>query len=220
MKTLVRNNLAFLVPYALFLLAAGIVLYVFPRVEIHLFINRHYNTFSDYVFQFFTWAGDGVTGLIIAILLFALHYRYAILSGVSMLLAAGLAQLLKHTLFSGEPRPTQYFAEQHLEPLRHVPGVETLYFDSFPSGHTTQAFALCFSLALMIPNRYMKFFLFVIALCIGYSRMYLSQHFLRDVYAGSLIGTISVLVVFTIGNRIQWPPLRFEGGLLRKPPVA
>jgi membrane-associated phospholipid phosphatase len=48
----------------------------------------------------------------------------------------------------------------------------------------------------MIENRFYKVLLLILALLTGYSRIYLSQHFLEDVYAGSIIGVSTTFLVY------------------------
>ena len=43
--------------------------------------------------------------------------------------------------------------------------------------------------------------LFCLALLVAFSRVYLSQHFLNDIYAGSLLGTASALLAWLILSR-------------------
>ena len=43
------------------------------------------------------------------------------------------------------------------------------------------------------------------AILVGYSRVFLGQHFLQDVVAGAILGMISALVVyFVIDSRKNW----------------
>jgi membrane-associated phospholipid phosphatase len=93
-------------------------------------------------------------------------------------------------------RPKKFF--EGLNTLNLVPGYENYLYNSFPSGHTTSAFTTFFCLALIIENKYIKFIMFGMALTIGFSRVYLSQHFLNDVYAGSLIGVITSIVTYWV----------------------
>lgn len=50
---------------------------------------------------------------------------------------------------------------------------------------------------------------FVLALLAAYSRIYLSQHFFADVYAGSLIGVLTTILVYywltTFFNKQDYP---------------
>ena len=74
-------------------------------------------------------------------------------------------------------------------------GVEISEYHSFPSGHSTSAFALFFCLSLLAKNHYVKVFTALCAIAVAYSRVYLSQHFLQDIIAGSFVG-ISVGFIF------------------------
>jgi membrane-associated phospholipid phosphatase len=67
---------------------------------------------------------------------------------------------------------------------------------SFPSGHTTAAFSMMFFLSLIIPNKYAKILFAIFAAFMGLSRVYLVQHFLIDVIAGSIVGILSTLFIY------------------------
>jgi membrane-associated phospholipid phosphatase len=76
---------------------------------------------------------------------------------------------------------------------------------SFPSGHTTGAFCLFCFLAILLPPRYKPLGLvcFLVALAVGWSRMYLAAHFFLDVYVGSILATVFVVCVVALMNRNQ-----------------
>lgn len=59
---------------------------------------------------------------------------------------------------------------------------------SFPSGHTSVAFASATSLYLAFPKWYVAVPAFTYAASVGYSRMYLGKHYPSDVLAGAVIG--------------------------------
>ena len=59
---------------------------------------------------------------------------------------------------------------------------------SFPSGHTITACAVAVSLSLWYPA--LAPGLFLCAFCVAASRILLGMHFLSDVLAGSVIGTL------------------------------
>lgn len=194
MKKTIRKNIPFLFPYLLFLLAASSFISLHSKGEAHLIINRYHAEFCDHFFFFVTYLGDGYTVVAAVILLCFIKYRYALLMAVSNILAAGATQLLKHTLFADQLRPKKYF--EGIAELKLIPWVENYSYNSFPSGHTTAAFATFLCLALIIENKALKFLMFAIALTIGFSRIYLSQHFLNDVMAGSAIGVAITLLVY------------------------
>jgi membrane-associated phospholipid phosphatase len=63
--------------------------------------------------------------------------------------------------------------------------------NSFPSGHTSTAFTLALLLAFLSKKNFWVYFFPLIAFFVGYSRVYLAQHFVTDVFAGMLIGIVS-----------------------------
>lgn len=74
--------------------------------------------------------------------------------------------------------------------------------NSFPSGHSLGAFALFSLLAFFLPKRsgYVTA-MFFLAISVGVSRVYLVQHFWQDVYAGSLVGVVLAMAVFSLNQR-------------------
>ncbi len=194
-KKSLKHSLYFLIPYGLFLLFAEAILFINSKDVIHLAINRHYSAVGDIVMPYVTLAADGITITILVLLLTGYNRKLGFWTGISVVLASLITQLLKTTVFNGEPRPKLFF--EKIAGLHFVPGVENHMLDSFPSGHTTAAFAFYFALVFMVRSNYLKSALFLFALLIGYSRIYLSQHFLNDVFFGSIIGTITTFAVMT-----------------------
>lgn len=211
-KTLIRANLYLIVPYFIFLLAGAVILAANSKADIHLEFNSFHNSFCDFFFYYITFLGDGVAALMAGIILLAVRYRWALILGLSNIVSAVITQTLKHTVFSGVVRPKKFFEGIH--DLYFVPHVENYLYNSFPSGHSTCAFALYFSVGLITRNKILKLVCSVLAILVGYSRIYLSQHFLEDVYAGSLIGVSTTLCVCLLLQRSTAPWL--EGSLTGK----
>jgi membrane-associated phospholipid phosphatase len=60
---------------------------------------------------------------------------------------------------------------------------------SFPSGHTTVAFAAATVVAEQYPRWYIAAPLYAGAAGVGFSRMYANKHWMSDVVAGAMLGT-------------------------------
>lgn len=204
MRTVFKANSFFLIPYILFLIAGAILIIANSKSATHLEFNRFHDSFFDVFFSYITYLGDGSSALLVTIMLLAVRYRYMLLVAVSNIISALITQVLKHTLFADVVRPKKFFEGIH--DLYLVPGVENSLYNSFPSGHSTCAFALYFSIALIVENKFLKLACFILALLVGYSRVYLSQHFFQDVYAGSLIGVATTLLVYLVirKNNAPW----------------
>lgn len=175
------------------------------KSDMHLALNSYHNSIFDKLFQYVTWLGEWPPFFIGPLLLFY-RYRAAIIFIGGNVLAFGITQLLKHTFFSNAPRPVAYFQNTNVH-LKLVEGVENWLDNSFPSGHTTTAFATFFGLALLSNDKLNKFLFFFVALSVGYSRIYLSQHFFDDIYAGSIVGVLSMSVVYLFMQQRGGPGL-------------
>lgn len=165
-------------------------------------INMHHNRYLDFFCKYFTQVGDGIFLCILALMFFAVKREYGLTILLAFAASSGFAQLLKHTLYSDEMRPSVIL--QHL-PLHFVDGVEMHQRQSFPSGHTTSAFAAFSVLAFIYNRSYAWQLLFLIAgVLVGFTRIYLLQHFLRDTVAGSLLGVFWAVLVFWLFIKKEW----------------
>jgi undecaprenyl-diphosphatase len=65
---------------------------------------------------------------------------------------------------------------------------------AFPSGHTSSAFATATSLAIATKKWYVAVPAFAWSAGVGYSRIFLGQHYPSDVIMGALVGSSSALI--------------------------
>lgn len=74
---------------------------------------------------------------------------------------------------------------------------------SFPSGHTSEAFAVATSLSMAFPEWYVIAPSFLWAGAAGYSRMHLGVHYPSDVLVGALVGAGSAWLCKALNERLQ-----------------
>ena len=149
-------------------------------------------------FIFCTYIGEGYVYAIACTIFIILDRPKCVAIGINaglvLLVSGGLKYYFKHE------RPVRYFNDllQQSELPNYIPDVVLLdgWTTSFPSGHTTSAFAFYSLLAFFVPNKAFKLFCLLCAVLVGVSRIYLVQHFLKDVTTGMLTGFIVALVVY------------------------
>jgi membrane-associated phospholipid phosphatase len=87
---------------------------------------------------------------------------------------------------------------------------------SFPSGHTSTAFATATSLSIAFPKWYVIAPSFVWASSVGYSRMHLGVHYPSDVLVGALVGSGSAYLTCKLNkwiNKKKNKPIFFDGNI-------
>ena len=126
--------------------------------------------------------------LVFIVLLF-IRIKTALIALISFALTAGIVQLLKHTVFETMKRP-YYFLQSDVN-FRIIEDFTYHSSNSFPSGHSASIFAICTVIAYQYKSKLsIQLLLVVIAVLVALTRVYLCQHFLQDIIAGSLIGTL------------------------------
>lgn len=201
MNKLVRDNTAFLYPYALVLVVGIIFILSVDKLQLHLAFGQFHTPFQDQLWPVLTHLGDGVVVGVVALVALLVRVRYGLILGVAAILNGLTTQFFKRQVFD-MPRPSHYLSGH--PDFVTVPGFEMAEHFSFPSGHTSAAFCLYFCLAAFVPQRPLKVLYFLFGVIAAYSRIYLNQHFLEDVLAGSLLGIFWVLIVYPIFSSTNW----------------
>ncbi len=159
-----------------------------------LWLNDRHNIYGDVFFMYFTYLGDGLMYLIIAIIFLFYSYYNIILLAMIGILQTILVTIGKRWIFN-YPRP-KVFIENSADTFNFIDGVKVYSAHSFPSGHTASAFAIATLLICLTKNKLLQVILMLMAIIIGISRVYLLQHFLMDTVAGALIGLSSAGIIW------------------------
>ena len=203
MIALVRKYpLGFLV-YALVLAAGTVLVISVPQTELHLAMNRSHTPFQDSFFRTATWLGDGWFALGLSLVFLLVRFRYSLMLILSWATSGFFVQLLKRLAFPDASRPIEWL--DRMPGLQTVPGVDLFHHFSFPSGHAATAFAVLLLAGFILRNRPVFFLAMILAWCAAFSRVYLSQHFLVDVLAGSFLGVLSALFFYWYFQRRKAP---------------
>ncbi len=179
-----------------FALAVLVFLLIYGKQDSFIIINGYYHPTLDIFFQYVTYLGDGLIYIPIALycLLYNRKYLVAVIAGV--IICTFLSQFLKRVVFADELRPISLEAKNII--IHKIEGIPIHREHSFPSGHTSTAFSMAMLLAAIMKRKFWCFVLPFIAFMVGYSRVYLSQHFVTDVFAGMTIGIITAYLSLLI----------------------
>ena len=195
---IIKQHRAFFIFYFAFLLMGAYLLIIYSKPSIHVYFNQYHTIYSDYFFKYLTHLGDGLAVVFIGLLFLLFHSKRAgLLIWLSGILGGFISQIMKNLVFGETPRPYKYFTEVNPAILHYVDGVEMNLVNSLPSGHTSAGFALYLSIAMIYKNRKLDNAMFLLAFGIGISRIYLSQHFLEDVFMGSMVGVLSAIIIYS-----------------------
>jgi membrane-associated phospholipid phosphatase len=195
---------------ALLFLAGGCAYLLFTsRATGFIYLNGYHSMLLDKFFIYYTNLGDGLFSILVVVLLLLIRrFKLALQVFLAYIVSGLFAQLLKGIIYS--PRPKDFFRLR--EHIHLIDGVTLNGDASFPSGHAVSAFALATSLALFTVNKQLSLFYLGAAILVGYSRIYLAQHFPADVLGGAIIGILMAILVFYLTERYQT-----RSGLLKRP---
>lgn len=164
-----------------------------------LSIQEHVRSgFLTSIMIFFSTIGS--SGLIwitaAAVMLVFKKTRYG---GIVLLLCLSLSWvindgILKPLIHRARPYETLQ-GLQVLIPLRHD--------FSFPSGHTTTAFASAFAITRALGKRWS--WVYAVAALIAFSRIYLGMHNPTDVLGGMVFGTLCAVAISALADRYIKP---------------
>lgn len=160
-------------------------------------INERSTPFLDRYFKVTSVSGQYVS-YAIPIGLFAVSFinknqemkRKGLVHSSAVVLSMVLTNTLKYTIKAKRP----------FERCNHIKKKDIGGSPSFPSGHTSDAFALATSLSLTYSKWYVIIPAYLWAGSVAYGRVYQGVHSVKDVIGGILVGSISAYVSWKISS--------------------
>jgi undecaprenyl-diphosphatase len=150
-----------------------------------------HNAVQDHVFEALSSYGPYVCVLVVVIMALRPATRLAAVFGFVSPCVAMAVNFLIGVLYN-RPRP---FVTHHVHLLLpHDPNA------SFPSDHTAGAVAI--AMALWFFSRKAGVPMFLLALLIGFSRIYVGHHYPTDVLGGLAVGVVSAIIVHQAGTKL------------------
>lgn len=227
MKNLFKQNAVFLTLSLILLIVLGLALLGLDKGELHLLLCDRHTPARDIFYRYYTQVAEWFPYVVCVCLLLFGRLGDGVFASSAMIGSALTTQLFKNIV--NAPRPLKWFELHHPDiQLPLTPGVDVHSWFSFPSGHTTSFFALALVVCILLTNKLStkqllstlnpqfsttiaQLSLFVLALLGGYSRIYLSQHFSADVFAGIVVGILITIACHAIFMRFEdkkWYNLR------------
>ena len=212
MLNTIKHNAVFIALSLILIAVLGLALICIPKGDLHLLLCNRHTPARDRCYRYYTHIAEWFPYVVcVAVLLFG-RIGDGVFASAAMLMSALFTQIVKRIVVA--PRPLTWFSEHFPSiQLPLVDGVKMNLWYSFPSGHTTSFFALAFVASILLTARItsssrsssylVQIVLFLLATLGGYSRIYLSQHFALDVFAGALVGTLITLVCFAVLYRYE-----------------
>lgn len=212
-RDILREHITFIIPFLILVVICFVILLTNAKAELFLRTNVYHNAFFDEFFKICTLLGDVVTTLVICIAMLFIRYRFAVLTFLAYAYSSVIVQILKRIFDS--PRPSKFF--EGLNPIRTIEGYPLYEWNSFPSGHSTNAFTLAVVLSFILSHRNRHWIIIPIAVITAFSRVYLAQHFFQDVFAGAVLGVVLTFQLIWCLENTEWyhsPTL--DGSLLKR----
>lgn len=171
------------------LFAASVILVFFPGIDATLFANEHHTAWADTFFKWYTQVAEWPVVVLAILIAFKRNIATGIWAGVCYAAEAIIVNFSKSTINAPRPR-----IEIGSDALHQIQGVEIHSWQSFPSGHTAAAFVGFGLIGILSPNKYIQISCAIAAALVGYSRLYLGQHYLRDAAAAEAIALLVLLI--------------------------
>ena len=202
MNRFINENKIFLLLQCIFLFFGAVIILLFERGSEILYVNGLHSPFLNQFFLWVTRLAEAPLVMLILIITLTMSYGKGLVLLLTYLLNGAVTQFMKIVVFAGEARPAAYFEGK--AQLNFAEGLTLLKDNTFPSGHTSGAFAVLFMISILTTDKRWAAPLFTVALLVGVSRVYLMMHFFRDIYWGSITGVMVASLFYLLFVRSNW----------------
>lgn len=191
--------------------------------SVTLAIHRLYDVAGGFFTPFFEFVSFlGLYGIILILLSACLILRRSTRRfGTAMLIGLAVGALLTNCVFKiaiARPRPFSDESSIYYE-LWKLVGMNLEVDGSFPSGHTTAAFAASTAVYLVGDKR-ISWTALLFGFLMAVARIYLVVHFPSDVLGGIIVGVFSGIVGTIIASKLGPKYYRFDFFKTRKAVAA
>ena len=203
-KSIIVEHLWFYLAASIFIMVALIIGASIDKGDEILFFSQRRTPFFNLVFCFATKMGEYYAYLVALAILLFVQYRKALMLPL-IGIVGGYGSVFLKKLFL-QPRPYDFFTQiGKWEEIVPVEGAELLTgLTSFPSGHTCSGFALISYVAICLKKSLaLDLILFLFAMLVALSRVYLVQHFLFDIAVGAFLGLMVGLGAFHLQEQLK-----------------
>ena len=169
------------------------------------FLQSHLGAYGEALAEYMTLAGEKLWAIAIIIIVYlGINKEAGIFTGKCVTLGMVCNPMLKNVILRRRP----YFDNTSIKCLKPVSAKADIYNItaqgySFPSGHSTNAAGLYFSLASACRKRAAYIIAALLTLLVGLSRPCLGVHYPTDVLVGWLMGLIIVFGMQFVYSRVK-----------------
>ncbi len=164
-----------------------------------LLLNNDLGIVADYFFRYTTHLGDGLIWIPLLFIFIKYKKNFLPLLIAAFVFSTIITQIFKYVIIPNEPRPVLAITNKSL--IHFVNGVHVHEISSFPSGHTTTAFVFFLLIAAVTHRKVFFVGGLILAFTVGYSRVYLAQHFPLDVAGGIVAALLTMILSVLVQQR-------------------